>query len=304
MDGTVATPADKTKYPTVATARWRSKHHRLRALGFLVIPGGVGIGALFFWQVPGNGGMFGLVASSLVGGVLGGLVFRSAPRFFCPICDKLIPTQMAWNCAHCDASNHGFTRSFLDSCHQCGKQPARLACPHSTIINEVGRGKLHHHFIDFEDVTVEGQLRLPARRSTIALPGETHEQTVARDQRERAALLIESGQAMALFGTAVQNVRQQQEALQMALDPPPPPAKRTAPPPPTREEQLRAQLTVAAKAARNREVLKTEEEEALQKLRNNGFDGLFNTASQQDLALAERVIRTHYTELIEGKRPR
>ena len=67
--------------------------------------------------------------------VLGGKLFRPL-RLFCDHCDKYVPSDMVWECAHCDYVN-AFTNifSFLNRCSRCKRVPRAYCCPHCDRVN-------------------------------------------------------------------------------------------------------------------------------------------------------------------------
>jgi hypothetical protein len=77
--------------------------------------------------------------------LLFGLVFKPL-RLFCEHCDKYIPSDMEWKCAHCNHENRA-TRyySFLNKCQNCKRLPQAVVCPHCEELNFLDKHKIGSH---------------------------------------------------------------------------------------------------------------------------------------------------------------
>ncbi|HWA85283.1 MAG TPA: zinc ribbon domain-containing protein [Opitutus sp.] len=73
-------------------------------------------------------------------------------RLFCEHCDKYVPSDMPWQCSHCNFENDR-TRyySFLNKCQECKRPPKSYVCPHCGTVN----------FLDKDQDSAH-----PARKST------------------------------------------------------------------------------------------------------------------------------------------
>jgi len=102
--------------------------------------------------------------------LLFGMVLKPL-RLFCEHCDKYLPSDMEWRCAHCGHENLS-TRiySFLNKCQQCKRSPKSVACP------QPGCGKLN-----FLDKDKDGS-HPAVKNSAPAIPPLSPEQLQAQER--------------------------------------------------------------------------------------------------------------------------
>ena len=71
--------------------------------------------------------------------LLFGMVLKPL-RLFCQHCDKYMPSDMEWRCAHCGHENWATKYySFLNKCQNCKRPPKSVACPHCGKLNFLDR---------------------------------------------------------------------------------------------------------------------------------------------------------------------
>lgn len=159
---------------------WRKEAQRAR----WVAPAFVGIvliGAFLWLQASAEtGGVLFALISSGAGLAAAFLAFAFRPRFFCPGCNKHVPTGMEWVCGYCDSPNGGMFNTFLQSCRTCGRTPSLLICPHPHV-SAAGSIEVYPIILAESNET----LPHPARKLTPQQPGESIEQAKARWERER-----------------------------------------------------------------------------------------------------------------------
>lgn len=159
---------------------WRKKAQRARWLAPVFV-GSVLIAAFLWLPVSAETGwvVFALISSG-AGLVAAVLAFSFRARFFCPGCNKHVPTGMEWVCGYCDSPNGGTFNTFLHSCGTCGRAPSLLICPHPHLSPS---GNIEVYPIALAESN--DPLPHPARRLTPQQPGESIEQAKARWIRER-----------------------------------------------------------------------------------------------------------------------
>jgi ribosomal protein L37E len=77
--------------------------------------------------------------------LLFGMVLKPL-RLFCQRCDKYMPSDIEWRCAHCGYHNEG-TRiySFLNKCQQCKRPPKSVMCPSCKDVNFLDKDRDGSH---------------------------------------------------------------------------------------------------------------------------------------------------------------
>src|SRR5882757_1471710 len=95
-------------------------------------------------------------------------------RLFCEHCDKYIPTEIEWQCGHCDQQNGANSYySFLNKCPQCKRAPQAVVCPRCGQLNYLDKHRVGSHL---------ARIIIPASTQP-AIPPPTREE-VRRQNRE------------------------------------------------------------------------------------------------------------------------
>lgn len=103
-----------------------------------------------------------------------GFIFKPL-RLFCDHCDRYVPSDLVWQCGHCDHTNTWSQfYSFLHKCQKCKRAPRSYGCPHCEKIN----------FLDSTRSGSHPARKPPTVHTEVPLPSEAAKDSVS-ERRKR-----------------------------------------------------------------------------------------------------------------------